>query len=128
MRAEIGSPRHPRMNDLYLILTGLAGFLVGIAAAWPRQQYGNRRSSQAESQLRGTRRELDRQREEADRLQETLRVILGGFPHPVIITDRHRLILFANPAAEDFVGRHLGEIAGRSVATFIQDHDTTRLL
>jgi len=116
------------MNNLYILLTALAGFVVGVAVAWPRRQYGDLRYSEAESQLRGARRELDHQREEANRLQEMLQAVLGGFPYPVIITDRHRLILFANPAAEAFVGRQLGEMMEKSVAGIIQDYDTTRLL
>ncbi len=116
------------MNEGLLILTALAGFLVGIAAAWPRRQYGDLRYSEAESMLRGTRRELERQRDEASRLEATLRAVLGGFPRPVIITDSERVILFVNPAAEAFLSRKRDAILGRSVAAVIQDYDTTRLL
>ncbi|HEV7127616.1 MAG TPA: ATP-binding protein [Ktedonobacterales bacterium] len=116
------------MNQAYLLLTALGGFIIGIVAAWPRQLYGDRRYSDAETKLRRTQDELQRQRNASDQLQETLGALLGGFPHPVFITNRDRMILFANPAAEAFVGRGRGALVGKMVASTIQDYDTIQLL
>jgi len=104
------------------------GMALATAVAWPRLRYARwrrRLSEAARDQLRAkyTAKDL-----EATHQREMFTALFEVSPRPLFITDRERVILYANTAALNFIGLPLKQVEGRKVARVIQDYDTTRLL
>ncbi len=104
------------------------GVLLATAVAWPRLRYARwrrRLSEAARDQLRAKYAAKD---QEATHRREMFTALFEVSPRPLLITDRERVILYANTAALTFIGLPLKQVEGRKVARVIQDYDTTRLL
>ena len=54
--------------------------------------------------------------------------VLNAFPHPVVVTDRFRLVLAANRAALDLMRRPHSYVVGRSAGIVVRDYETSRAL
>lgn len=67
----------------------------------------------------GTLRDVTREREEVAHLRE-LSAVLKSLQETVIITDRRRRIVYANPAAERMLGYRPEEMRGRPAAFFFE--------
>lgn len=106
----------------------LVGVAVSTAVAWPRLRRSRTRRQRTEAALLRTRTEADDERREARYLRELFEGVLSAFPRPVLVTDRDRVILFANSAAFDFAQLPAEYVIGRMAATVIQDYDTTLVL
>ncbi|MEO7003228.1 MAG: ATP-binding protein [Ktedonobacterales bacterium] len=115
-------------SGISLLVGIVVGALATLAIAWPRLRLAVLRQHRAENRLATLRRTLDAEREEASRARAMLNAILETYPRPVIITDRERRVLFANPAALAVVRLPGEQVIGRRAATIIQDYDTTRML
>jgi two-component system phosphate regulon sensor histidine kinase PhoR len=116
------------VNAIEVIVAFLTGILVATAVVWPRLRLTLARRQRVEAAWARARAELSAKSQEAQYLQELFTGALDAFPRPVIITDRERLILFANEAALSFARLPREQVLGRMAATVIQDYDTTLLL
>ncbi len=106
----------------------LAGVALATAIAWPRLRRSRMRRQRTEAALARSRMEAAGERREVRYLRELFEGVLSAFPRPVLITDRDRVILFANSAALDFAQLPAEYVIGRMAATVVQDYDTTLLL
>ena len=111
-----------------LLIGVVVGVLATLAIAWPRLRLAALRRRRNENQLAALRRALDTQRDEAARSRDMLNAILETYPRPVILTDRDRRVILANPAALALTRMTREQVIGRRAATVLQDYDTTRLL
>jgi two-component system phosphate regulon sensor histidine kinase PhoR len=106
----------------------IAGVLLTTVIAWAQMRATERERARAESLFLSAARERQALRQGARRATAMLEGVLAAYPRPVIITDRERVILFANPAALALLGLPAEQVIGRSAAPVIQDYDTMRLL
>lgn len=106
----------------------LVGVALATAVAWPRLRRSRARRQQADVALARTRAEAADERQEARYLRELFGGVLSAFPRPVLITDRDRVVLFANSAALDLAQLPAEYVIGRMAATVVQDYETTLLL
>jgi two-component system phosphate regulon sensor histidine kinase PhoR len=112
--------------DLFLAM--LAGALLASAAFWTRLRLLQRRGVLDSLALGTTRGELFAKRVEAEHLRGLFDAVMDAFPRPVFITDHHRVVLYANPAALMLVGMTRQQAQGRLAASVIRDYDTSMLL
>ena len=114
------------------MIDAAAWLLVGVAlatgVAWPRLRRSRTRRQRAEAALTRARTEATGEHREARYLRELFESVLGAFPRPVLITDRDRVVVFANSAALDLAQLPAEYVIGRMAATVVQDYDTTLLL
>jgi two-component system phosphate regulon sensor histidine kinase PhoR len=115
-------------GNLVLLLAVAIGALGAIAVMWPRLRNVRRQRDRAEAALEKTGHDLAEEHLQSTQLQEMLSAILDAYPTPVFLTDRERVILFANPAALELVRLPSELVVGRILATVLQDYDSTRLL
>ena len=106
----------------------LAGVALATAVNWPRLRRSRTRRQRTEAVLARARAEVDGARREGRYLRELFEAVLAAFPRPVLITDRDRVVLFANSAALDLAQLPAEYVIGRMAATVVQDYDTTLLL
>lgn len=106
----------------------LAGVALCAAVTWPRLRRSRVRRQRTEAALIRTRVEATDERRESRYLRELFEGVLAAFPRPVLITDRDRVVLFANAAAYDLAHLPAEYVIGRMAATVVQDYDTTLLL
>jgi two-component system phosphate regulon sensor histidine kinase PhoR len=104
------------------------GILVATAICWPRLRYSRWRRRRAEAALDRLRDEFAEKRQEATHLRELFTALFEASPRPILITDRERVVLYANNAALAFIGLPRDQVLNRIVATVIQDYDTTLML
>lgn len=106
----------------------LVGVALATAVAWPRLRRSRVRRQRADIALARARVDAADERREARYLRELFEGVLAAFPRPVLITDRDRVILFANSAALDLAQLPAEYVIGRMAATVVQDYETTLLL
>lgn len=106
----------------------LVGMVLATAVNWPRLRRSRTRRQRTEAVLTRARAEADSERREGRYLRELFQAVLAAFPRPVLITDRDRVVLFANSAALDLAQLPAEYVIGRMAATVVQDYDTTLLL
>ena len=116
------------MDFYQLAFAFIAGGLLTTAIAWAQLRSSARQRARAESLFLGAAREAPTLRRNAVRATAMLQGVLAAYPRPVIITNRERDILLANPAALELLGLPAEQVIGRSAASVIQDYDTTQLL
>jgi two-component system phosphate regulon sensor histidine kinase PhoR len=110
----------------------LLGALAGITVAsvgWfllARWALGEREEAR-ENQERARRRQAQIEAEMLA-LERLFSGMLDAVPRPVFVTNRDRVILQVNRAAEELAHLARHQIMGRVVATVIQDYDTTVML
>jgi two-component system phosphate regulon sensor histidine kinase PhoR len=110
------------------VIALVIGMVLATAVAWPRLRFARWRrwlSEAARDQLRA---KYEAKDQEARHLREMFTSLFEASPRTLLITDRERVILYANTAALTFIGLPLKQVEGRKVARVIQDYDTTRLL
>src|SRR6185437_8967480 len=100
LRQDIGMPM---LDDFSSLLAVAAGVVVTAAVLWPLLRYERDQRIQAEEALGKARNALSEQHLETTQLQEMLSATLDAYPTPVFLTDRDRIIVFANPAALELV-------------------------
>jgi two-component system phosphate regulon sensor histidine kinase PhoR len=115
-------------NDLALLLAAALGALAAMALMWSLLLHARRQRDRALGALDKTRHDLDEVRAEAAQLQEMVSALLDAYPTPVFLTNRDRIILFANPPALELVRLPRQLVLGRILATVLQDYDSTRML
>ncbi len=111
-----------------VLLGALAGVIVA-SMGWLlllRRSF-NEREWAREGQERARRRQAQIE-EEMLALEHLFAGMLDAVPRPVFVTDRDRVILQVNRAAEELAHLQRHQIVGRVVATVIQDYDTTTML
>ncbi|MGO8951075.1 MAG: sensor histidine kinase [Ktedonobacterales bacterium] len=111
-----------------VLIALLAGFLLATAFAWARLRSARLRRWLAETTLDQLRKECATKGLETSHFHEMFTALFEASPRPMLITDRDRLILYANAAALDFIGLPLAQVLGRLVAAVLPDYDTTLLL
>jgi two-component system phosphate regulon sensor histidine kinase PhoR len=116
------------MDFYQLAFAFIAGVVLTTAIAWAQLRSSARQRARAESLFLGAAREAPTLRRDAARATAMLQGVLAAYPRPVIITNRERDILLANPAALELLGLPAEQVIGRSAASVIQDYDTTQLL
>lgn len=116
------------MPHFDLLVAALLGALFAAAALWTRLRLARRRSVLDALALGRTRGELFTKRVEAEHLRELFDAVMDVFPRPVIITDHHRIVLYANPAALEMLEITRQQAERRLAARVIRDYDTTLLL
>lgn len=116
------------MSGGSVILGGIAGAILASAAAWQLVRLARLRLRRAEMTGASLRSELALARDEAESQRDMLDTVLRMLPRPVLVTDRERVILSANPAALTFFHLTHEQIIGRSAASVIQDYDTLLLM
>ena len=116
------------MPHLDVLIAALVGALLASAAFWTRLRLLRRRSVLDSLALGTTRGELFAKRVEAEHLRGLFDAVMDAFPRPVLITDHHRVVLYANPAALALVGLTRQQAQGRLAASVIRDYDTAMLL
>ncbi len=116
------------MPYLDLLVAALVGALAASVAFWTRLRLLRRRSVLDSLALGTTRGELFAKRVEAEHLRGLFDAVMDAFPRPVFITDHHRVVLYANPAALALVGLTRQQAQGRLAASVIRDYDTSMLL
>ena len=116
------------MPYLDLLVAALVGALIASAAFWARLRLLRRRGVLDALALGTTRGELFAKRVEAEHLRGLFDAVMDAFPRPVFITDHHRVVLYANPAALALVGLTRQQAQGRLAASVIRDYDTALLL
>ena len=116
------------MQYLDLLIAALVGALAASVAFWTRLRLLRRRSVLDSLALGTTRGELFAKRVEAEHLRGLFDAVMDAFPRPVLITDHHRVVLYANPAALALVGLTRQQAQGRLAASVIRDYDTAMLL
>lgn len=116
------------MPHLDLLVAALVGALAASAAFWARLRLLRRRGVLDALALGTTRGELFAKRVEAEHLRGLFDAVMDAFPRPVFITDHHRVVLYANPAALALVGLTRQQAQGRLAASVIRDYDTALLL
>ncbi|MBF6592433.1 MAG: PAS domain-containing protein, partial [Ktedonobacterales bacterium] len=114
--------------DLNIVLAVLAGAIMVAAFFWPTLRDETRRRTQAERQLAEARGSLSAQPHDGTHYRELFDALLDAFPLPVIVTNRTRMIVFANRAALRLVHMPSHRVIGRLLASIIQDYDTAQLL
>ncbi len=116
------------MTYVQLALAFIAGALITTAIAWARLRFSANQRYRAESLFSSAARENQHLRRVANRASVMMTGVLTAYPHPVIITSRERVILFANPAALELLGQSAEHVVGRGAVPLLQDYDTTQLL
>ncbi|HEX6797630.1 MAG TPA: ATP-binding protein [Ktedonobacterales bacterium] len=116
------------MPHLDLLVAALVGALAASVAFWARLRLLRRRGVLDALALGSTRGELFAKRVEAEHLRGLFDAVMDAFPRPVFITDHHRVVLYANPAALALVGLTRQQAQGRLAASVIRDYDTALLL
>lgn len=116
------------MDFYQLAIAFIAGVLLTTAIAWAQLRSSAQQRAHAESLFLGAARETPTLRRDAARATAMLQGVLSAYPRPVIITNRERVILLANPAALELLSLPAEQVIGRSAASVIQDYDTTQLL
>ena len=116
------------MTGIEAVILLLVGVALATAVAWPRLRRSRMRRQRADAALAHVRTEAAGERREARYLRELFEGVLAAFPRPVLITDRDRVILFANSAALDLAQLPAEYVIGRMAATVVQDYETTLLL
>jgi len=116
------------MDFYQLAFAFIAGVILTTAIAWAQLRSSAQQRARAESLFLGAAREAPTLRRDAARATAMLQGVLAAYPRPVIITNRARDILLANPAALELLGLPAEQVIGRSAASVIQDYDTTQLL
>lgn len=116
------------MDFYQLAFAFIAGVILTTAIAWAQLRSSAQQRARAESLFLGAAREAPTLRRDAARATAMLQGVLAAYPRPVIITNRERDILLANPAALELLGLPTEQVIGRSAASVIQDYDTTQLL
>ncbi|HKS70653.1 MAG TPA: ATP-binding protein [Ktedonobacterales bacterium] len=116
------------MPLLDLLVAALLGALIASAAFWTHLRLLRRRGVLDALALGTTRGELFAKRVEAEHLRGLFDAVMDAFPRPVFITDHHRVVLYANPAALALVGLTRQQAQGRLAASVIRDYDTALLL
>lgn len=113
---------------IWLILAFGAGVAVAFAWIWPRLSEARTKTQYIESLLTRMQMEAAEHRGYAVEMRQLFEDAIDSYPHPIIVTDRDRVILFANRAAVEMARMPRPRIIGRVAATVIQDYDTTLLL
>lgn len=116
------------LTGIWAAIWLLVGAALATAVAWPQLRRQRVRRQQADTALSQARAEAVGERREARYLRELFEGVLAAFPRPVLITDRDRVILFANAAALELAQLPAEYVIGRMAATVVQDYDTTLLL
>ena len=116
------------MTFSQLTLAFITGVIITTAIAWTQLRASANRRRLAENLFASTARENETLRQAVERADAHLASVLAAYPRPVMITDRDRVILFANDAALALVRLPASQVIGRRAASVLQDYDTTQLL
>ncbi len=111
-----------------VLIALLAGMLLATAFAWARLRRARLHRRNAEASLNQVRKECATKGLEISHFREMFTALFEASPRPMLITDRDRLILYANAAALTFIDLPLTQVLGRLVAAVLPDYDTTMLL
>ena len=116
------------VSGLLILGALVAGILLATAIAWARLRSARLRRLRAEATLEQLRKDCAVRQLETSHFREMFTALFETSPRPMLITDRDRVILYANAAALTFIGLPLSQVLGRLVAAVLPDYDTTLLL
>lgn len=116
------------MSLFQLALAFIAGTLITTIIAWAQLRASANQRADAESLFANAARENQNLRRAVSRASAAMTGVLAGYSRPVFITDRDRIIYFANPAALALLDLPAEHVLGRSTAAVLRDYDTTQVL
>lgn len=116
------------MSFFQLALAFLAGTLITTIIAWSRLRASAHQRDAAETLFASAARENQNLRRAASRANASIEGVLAAYSRPVLLTNRERIIHYANPAALELLGLPRDQVVGRGSAAVLQDYDTTQLL
>ncbi|HEX6817865.1 MAG TPA: ATP-binding protein [Ktedonobacterales bacterium] len=116
------------MSGGSFILGGVAGAILATVAMWTFVRRARLHLGRVETAGDSMRAELATARDAAESQRDMLEAVLRILQRPVLVTDRERVILSANPAALAFFRLTHEQIIGRSATGVLQDYDTLLLM
>ncbi|HEX8982288.1 MAG TPA: ATP-binding protein [Ktedonobacterales bacterium] len=116
------------MSFFQLALAFLAGTLITTIIAWSRLRASAHQRDAAETLFASAARENQNLRRSASRANASIEGVLAAYSRPVLLTNRERIIHYANPAALELLRLPREQVIGRGSAAVLQDYDTTQLL
>ncbi len=116
------------MSFFQLALAFLAGTLITTIIAWSRLRASAHQRDAAETLFASAARENQNLRRIASRANASIEGVLAAYSRPVLLTNRERVIHYANPAALELLRAPREQVIGRGSAAVLQDYDTTQLL
>lgn len=116
------------MVPVDVLVAVVAGILAAGAFSLLARRHDLRRVVKARADLNTLRSQVREAALRHTELERLFAALLEANPHPTVVTDAARVIMFANRAALEMVRHERAAVAGRVAGTVIQDYETTRAL
>lgn len=116
------------MLPVDILLAIMVGLVGAAAFSLVARRLDHQALGHAHAELLDLRRQLAEATRQRTELSDLVTGLLNAFPRPVLVTDRDRVILFANEGALRLAQQPREHVVGRVAGTVVQDYETTRAL